>query len=340
MISVGIVGASGYTGLELCRLLLNHSQVNITHVFAHSHVGKTVSDLFPQFGSLLDLEYLSFNPEQPPAVDVLFLAVPHTQSHSYMSTLVANSGQTKIIDLSADFRLFDAELYQHYYNTSHRSESLLSDFVYGIPELFGEQLETTRLCANPGCYATAAILSLYPLVKEGIISGSIICDAKSGVSGAGRGAKLSSLYCEVNNNFGAYGTATHRHTAEIESVTGASVLFSPHLVPMNRGILATSYASYNGDISHGQIIDIYRSYYKGQPFMVIDEKDRSPQTKWVAGTNNCWLSVILVPEKQQLVLFSAIDNVVKGAAGQAIQNFNIMVGLDSDSGLQALPLYL
>ncbi|RAP36469.1 N-acetyl-gamma-glutamyl-phosphate reductase [Candidatus Marinamargulisbacteria bacterium SCGC AAA071-K20] len=335
MINVAIVGATGYTGLELCRLLLDHPKVQIKHLYANSNSGSVFSDLYPQFKSKLDHTLEVFNATSPPSVDLLFLAVPHAQSHAYMHELYESP--LRIIDLSADFRLDSSQNFEKYYNTTHQNPLLMKSIVYGIPELFSNDIKKAKCVANPGCYATSVILGLYPLFKEKLIEGTIIADSKSGASGAGRGAKVSTLFCEVSEGFSAYSTGAHRHEAEIEQILGSKVFFSPHLVPMNRGILSSLYIDLNKGLSTEQIIAMYQTYYKNCPFIILN-KDRSPNTKYVSGSNNCMIHITQV--KGKTVIFSVIDNLIKGAAGQAIQNMNLMYHYDESEGLPSIGHYL
>jgi len=228
LVRVGIVGATGYAGIELCRLLSRHSEVRITHLFSRQHVGKRVRDLYPHLVGLRDFVYEGFSPDQMPDVDLLFLALPHGHTHTFMGRLMGK--ELKIIDLSADFRLSDAGQFQKYYGEIHQHPELLDQVSYGIPELFKDDIRAKQVCAAPGCYPTASILGVYPLVQKGLVSGSVVIDAKSGVSGAGKALKETSLYCEANGNVSAYSTGNHRHEAEIDEILGVPVVFSPHLV--------------------------------------------------------------------------------------------------------------
>jgi N-acetyl-gamma-glutamyl-phosphate reductase len=335
MINVAIVGATGYTGLELCRLLLDHPNVHIKHLYANSNSGSVFSDLYPQFKSKLDHTLEVFDPKSPPSVELLFLAVPHAQSHAYMHDLYESP--LRIIDLSADFRLDSANEFDKYYNVTHQNPSMMKSIVYGIPEIYSKEIKKAKCVANPGCYATSVILGLYPLMKEKLVQGSVIADAKSGASGAGRGAKVANLFCEISQGFSAYSTGFHRHEAEMEQVLGSPIFFSPHLVPMNRGILASLYVSLTKSLSKDQVMAIYKSYYKECPFIILNDK-QSPNTKYVAGSNNCMIHV--AQAKGKTVVFSVIDNLLKGAAGQAIQNMNIMFDYEEKLGLPTIGHYL
>ena len=254
--------------------------------------------------------------------------------------------QTKIIDLSADFRIKDVETYEKWYGITHKSPQFIGEAVYGLCEINREDVKKARLVANPGCYTTCSILTAYPLAKEGIIDmNTLIVDAKSGTSGAGRGAKVQNLFCEVNENMKAYGVATHRHTPEIEEQLGYAsgeqvvINFTPHLVPMNRGILATEYASLKKDVTYEEVKAIYDQYYKEEKFIRVLEKDVCPETKWVEGSNYVDLNFKIDPRTKRIIMMGAIDNLVKGAAGQAVQNMNLMFGLPESEGLELVPMF-
>ena len=335
MQKVGIVGATGYTGLELCRLLASHTEVIITHVFSKQHAGKSVAELAPHLHALASLTFLEFDPDHIPELDILFLALPHGQSHAFMEKA---SKQVKyIIDLSADFRLSDPVLFKRYYGIEHENKPLLGEVVFGIPELFREDIAQSTLCANPGCYPTCSILGLYPLAKEGFIKSTVVIDAKSGVSGAGKGLKESSLFCEAQGSVSAYGTHNHRHLPEIESVLGISALFSPHLIPMSRGMLASMYVDCTLD--ENTLFSLYQDYYQSEHFVQVCKKP-VPHTKYVAGSNHCMISFKACPEIGKVVIFSVIDNLIKGASGQAVQNMNVMLGWNETLGLTQLPLII
>lgn len=334
MINVAIVGATGYTGLELSRLLLSHPNVEITHLYANSNSGAVYSDIYPQFKNQLDLKLETFDPKAVPVVDILFLAVPHAQSHQYMADIYTQ--MVRVVDLSADFRLSNAAEFERYYNVEHSSPDLLSSVVYGLPELFYKEIQQAKCVANPGCYATSIILALFPLLKNYTVKGSLIVDAKSGVSGAGRGLKLNTLFCEASESFTPYSTGTHRHTAEVEEILDNSVFFSPHLVPMNRGILSSIYLQTNESVDEETLKQLYKSFYSNASFVNI--VDKFPSTKHVQGSNMCLINISII--KGQIVIYSVIDNLLKGAAGQAVQNMNIMLGLDEGTGLSKVGHYL
>lgn len=326
MLKVCIVGASGYTGGELIRLLLGHPHVQLTGLY-----GTAEKDLFALFPGLRKLTGLSIRPadELPGEADAAFLAVPHGQAAPLAARLLEQS--LKVIDLSGDLRLKDdAQHAKHYGQDLHAA--LRREAVYGLPELNREQIKKARLIANPGCYPTASILALKPLAQ--LAKGPLIVDAKSGVSGAGRTASATTHYCHVNDNFRPYNLGTHRHQPEIEQGLGQSVFFSPHLAPMTRGILATCYARVDGPVE-----ELYRQAYENEPFVRLLSGDELPQTRATAGSNFCDIAVRYDAERQLAVVVSALDNLVKGAAGQAIQNLNLMHGLPETEGLLQPALY-
>ncbi len=332
-ISAAIVGVTGYTGLELLRLLSQHPFITISHIYAHQHAGKALLEIFPHCVSYVEKlpETIElFQPDTPPQVDVVFLALPHAQSWHFVESVLKKG--IKIIDLSADFRLKKAHLYPQYYGEAHPVPDLLSKACYGLPELYREKLVHSSFCANPGCYSTAAILALYPLAKSHKLSSSIVIDAKSGVSGAGKALKETSLFCEVNEYLSPYSTFSHRHVPEIEQELGTTVFFSPHLVPMSRGILCSVYLDNTYNFSLDQLLSMYKTTYKEEPFIYASDS-RQVSTKWVVGSNHCAISLHIFQEAKKIVIFSAIDNLLKGASGQAIQNMNIMFGFPETTGL-------
>ena len=277
-------------------------------------------------------------------VDVIFTATPQGLCASLVNEEILS--KVKIIDLSADFRIKDVKVYEEWYKLEHKSPQFIEEAVYGLCEINREDVKKARLVANPGCYTTCSILTCYPLVKEGIIDpNTIIVDAKSGTSGAGRGAKVDNLFCEVNENMKAYGVATHRHTPEIEEQLGyacgekITINFTPHLVPMNRGILATAYASLKKDVTYEEVKAIYDKYYANEKFVRVLEKDVCPQTKWVEGSNYVDVNFKIDPRTNRIIMMGAIDNLVKGAAGQAVQNMNLMFGLKESEGLELVPMF-
>ena len=338
---VGIVGATGYTGLILIQHLLRHPHTDIIYLTARRHAGKQVRSVYPQLmGEVLPDTFSSFDIASIPPLDTLFLAVPHGQSHHWLKTLLKYDHIGKIIDLSADFRVKDPEKFKQYYEVDHQSPELLDTIPLGLPELYRDQIRTAKTVACPGCYSTSAILGLYPLAKKGHLLHQVIIDSKSGVSGAGKSLNESTLYCEANESVTAYGTGTHRHTAEIEQELGVSVTFSPHLVPMMRGILSSCYVT----VPHGtDVMGLYHHFYKDEPFITVYEDLETPSTKYVVGSNTVLLSLKKGAESSlgdHWVIFSALDNLVKGASGQAIQVMNIMNGWDEQIGLRDSGRYL
>ena len=277
-------------------------------------------------------------------VDVIFTATPQGLCASLVNEDILN--KVKIVDLSADFRIKDVATYEKWYGIEHKSPQFIDEAVYGLCEINREAVKNARLIANPGCYPTCSTLSIYPLAKEGLIDMStVIIDAKSGTSGAGRGAKVDNLYCEVNENIKAYGVANHRHTPEIEEqlsyASGEEVLlnFTPHLVPMNRGILITAYASLKKDVTYEEVKAVYDKYYANEKFVRVLEKDVCPQTKWVEGSNYVDVNFKIDPRTKRIIMMGAMDNLVKGAAGQAVQNMNLMFGLKESEGLELVPMF-
>jgi N-acetyl-gamma-glutamyl-phosphate reductase len=337
----GIVGGSGYTGAELLRLLAAHPEIEVVHVTADSNAGAPVAALYPGLvSSYSDLTFAPYQATDLDGLDVVFLALPHGHSQLHAPELAGRVAH--LVDIGADFRL-PARDYEQWYGEVHQAPDLLPAFAYGLPELFRDQVTTHPHVANPGCYPTAAILALAPLVAEGLVGPTgIIVDAASGVSGRGRGLSAASLYSEANENVAAYGLLTHRHTAEMElglSVISPSgpvqVLFTPHLVPMTRGILATCYARpASSGLTTTALLDHYRDFYAGEPFVaVIDEP---PSTKATLAGNAVHLTVRADPRTGTVLAIAAEDNLVKGAAGQAVQNANLLLGLDEASGLSAI----
>ena len=340
MIKVGIIGATGYAGSELVRILLGHKDVEIKWYGSRSYIDKKYASIYQNFFQLVDANCMDDNMEVlADQVDVIFTATPQGLCASLVNEEILS--KVKIIDLSADFRIKDVKVYEEWYKLEHKSPQFIEEAVYGLCEINREDVKKARLVANPGCYTTCSILTCYPLVKEGIIDpNTIIVDAKSGTSGAGRGAKVDNLFCEVNENMKAYGVATHRHTPEIEEQLGyacgekITINFTPHLVPMNRGILATAYASLKKDVTYEEVKAIYDKYYADEKFVRVLEKDVCPQTKWVEGSNYVDVNFKIDPRTHRIIMMGAMDNLVKGAAGQAVQNMNLMFGLDETTGLR------
>ena len=345
MIKVGIIGSTGYAGNELVRLLLQHPEAEIVWYGSKSYVGQDYSDVFKNCFEIVPDKCLDDDiPELSKKADVIFTATPQGYAAGVVTDEVLENA--KIIDLSADFRLKDVSVYEKWYKIEHKSPELIKKAVYGLCEINREDIKTTRLLANPGCYTTTSILTVYPLAKEHLIEmNSLIIDAKSGTSGAGRSAKQDNLFCEVNENMKAYGVATHRHTPEIEEqlsyASGENVLisFTPHLVPMNRGILITAYATLKKGVTAEQIKDAYNKYYKDEYFVRVLRDGMCPETKWVEGSNFIDVSFKVDERTNRVIMMGASDNLVKGAAGQAVQNMNIMFGLPENTGLKLVPMF-
>jgi len=344
MTRVGIIGATGYTGLELVRLLLKHPQVKMTALTAERYVGQPIWKVFPSVMKETDLicQPLEVEPLAQ-TCDFLFTALPHKAAMDIVPGFIQRG--LKVVDLSADFRLTDPTIYEEWYEP-HTAPALLKDAVYGIPELHREAIKKTSLVANPGCYPTSIILALAPVLRNKLVDKrTIIADSKSGVSGAGRSAVLSSLFAEVSENFKAYKVAEHRHTPEIEQelsrLAGEKVVitFTPHLVPMKRGILSTIYASLEKSCSEKEILDLYHNFYAAEKFVRIHPSDLLPSTADVLGSNYCDIGLRIDKRNNRLILLAAIDNLVKGASGQAVQNMNLMLGFEESLGLDIVPLY-
>lgn len=345
MIKVGIIGSTGYAGGELVRILMGHKNVEIKWFGSRSYIEKKYADVYRNMFQIVDAVCMDDNMEElADEVDVIFTATPQGLCASLVTEEILR--KVKIIDLSADFRIKDVQTYEEWYQIKHPSPQFLEEAVYGLCEVNRESVKNARLVANPGCYPTCSFLSIYPLAKEGLIDmNSIIIDAKSGTSGAGRGAKVDNLYCEVNENIKAYGVASHRHTPEIEEQLGyasnekVTLNFTPHLVPMNRGILITAYASLKKKVTYEDVKAIYDSYYKNEKFVRVLEKDVCPQTKWVEGSNYVDVNFKIDPRTNRVIIMGAMDNLVKGAAGQAVQNMNLMFGLSETEGLELVPMF-
>ena len=342
MISVGIAGASGYTGIELVNFCLSHPSITINSLFAQRNAGMIFSHLYPQFKGKVDLELATLDSSVDyEHLDCLFLALPHATSHGFMDELVAANPDLKIIDLSADFRHKDVAVFEQYYGHKHAAKNLLSSFVYGIPELNRDQLTSAQYCANPGCYAIASILGLLPLSEVLNSSQLVVIDAKSGVSGAGKVLKEGSLFCEVNEAMSAYATGSHRHVPEIQSSLGhQNLVFSPHLIPQSRGELCSIYIDNEQGLTQDALEELYKKYYETHPFVRIADAGESATTKTVVGSNCCVIKPVISEDSNTICLFSCIDNLVKGASGQAIQNMNLMFGLEESTGLNMVARYL
>ena len=349
MIRAGIIGATGYAGGELVRLLLGHGDVEIKWYGSRSYIEKEYASDYQNLFRIVDDVCKDDNlKELAGQVDVIFTATPQGFLASVLDEEILK--KVKVVDLSADYRISDVDVYEKWYQIPHKSPQLIGQAVYGLCELNREKIKKTRLVANPGCYPTCSILSVYPLLKEGLIDpDTIIIDAKSGTSGAGRGAKVQNLFCEVNENIKAYGVASHRHTPEIEeqlsNAAGRPVVlsFTPHLVPMNRGILVTAYASLKetdqGLPSEEQLRDVYERYYGKERFIRFLEKGVCPETRWVEGSNYVDVNIAVDARTKRVIMMGAMDNLVKGAAGQAVQNMNLLFGLPEEQGLVMPPLF-
>ena len=345
MIKAGIIGATGYAGAEIVRLLMGHPEVEIKWLGSRSYIDQRYADIYRNMFQIVEDICKDDNLDKlAEEVDVIFTATPQGFCASVINEEILS--KVKVIDLSADFRIKDVTIYEKWYGIEHKSPEYIKEAVYGLCEINREDIKKARLVANPGCYTTCSILSLYPLVKEGLIDPStIIIDAKSGTSGAGRGAKVDNLFCEVNENMKAYGVATHRHTPEIEEQLGYAagqeivLNFTPHLVPMNRGILVTAYASLKEKVSYETVKAAYDKYYEKEKFVRVLEKDVCPQTKWVEGSNYVDVNFKIDERTGRVIVMGALDNLVKGAAGQAVQNMNLVFGLDESTGLDLVPIF-
>ena len=345
MIKAGIIGATGYAGAELVRILMGHKEVEIVWYGSRSYIDQKYASVYHNMFEIVDAACLDDNMEALcEQVDVIFTATPQGFLGSVLTEEILS--KTKIVDLSADFRIKDIATYEKWYKIEHKSPQFIEEAVYGLCEINRDKVKNARLVANPGCYTTCSILTAYPLVKEGLIDpDTLIIDAKSGTSGAGRGAKVANLYCEVNENIKAYGVATHRHTPEIEEqlgyASGKKVVlnFTPHLVPMNRGILVTEYAKLTKEVSYEDVKAVYDKYYGGEKFVRVLQKDVCPETKWVEGSNYVDIGFKIDPRTNRIIMMGAIDNLVKGAAGQAVQNMNLMFGLPESEGLELVPMF-
>ncbi len=344
MIKAGIIGATGYAGNEIVRLLLQHPEAEVVWYGSRSYIDKRYADVYRNYFELVDEKCLDDNMEVlADKADVIFTATPQGLCASLINEGILD--RAKVIDLSADFRIKDIKRYEEWYGITHKAPQFEEEAVYGLCEINREQIKKARLVANPGCYPTCSVLSIYPLVKEGIIDpDTIIIDAKSGTSGAGRGAKVDNLYCEVNENIKAYGVATHRHTPEIEDQLGYAcgreikLNFTPHLVPMNRGILITAYATLKADVTDEEIRSIYNRYYNKEKFVRVLDPDACPQTRYVEGSNFVDVNFKADRRTGRVIMMGAMDNLVKGAAGQAVQNMNLMFGLEETMGLMQIPM--
>jgi len=341
-VKVAVFGASGYTGIELLRLLVRHPEVDLTALTSREYQGRPVGEVFPSLARIVELPFV---PPDPQAIasqaTVAFLAVPHKTAMELVPGLL--EAGLRVVDLSADFRFLDQAVYEAWYQP-HSAPELLQESVYGLPELHREEIRTARLVGNPGCYPTCVILGLAPLVQEGLVDpASLIADCKSGVSGAGRGASLTTSYCEVNDSFRAYKVAEHRHTPEMEQELSllagepVKVTFTPHLVPMSRGILGTLYARLIRPLHDEALFELYRAFYQDHPFIRLHAPGTWPSTQQVRGSQYCDLGFKVDLERGRVIVVSAIDNLTRGASGLAVHNFNLMMGFPETLGLDVVP---
>lgn len=345
MIYVGIIGATGYAGNELVRILSNHPEVKIRWYGSRSYIDKKYYEVFGNMFQIVEDICKDDNlAELVENVDVIFTATPQGFLASVLDKEMLS--KVKIIDLSADYRIEDVSIYEEWYGIEHKSPELIKEAVYGLCEVNREKIKETQLVANPGCYTTCSILTVAPLLAEKMIDPqSIIIDAKSGVSGAGRGTKMQNLFCEVNENMKAYSVLTHRHTPEIEEqlsyAAGESIniIFTPHLVPMNRGVLVTAYANLKTEVSYETVKQAYDKYYGDEKFVRVLDQDICPETKWVEGSNYVDVNFKIDTRTNRIIMMGALDNVVKGAAGQAVQNMNLMFGFEESMGLTMVPMF-
>lgn len=344
MYTAAVLGATGYAGIELVRLLNSHPEVEIKMLVSHSFVGKKISEVYQNFRGVLDMECEELDVDKAASCDIVFTALPHGASKEVIPQLYEKGA--RIIDLSGDFRYDDAAVYEQWYNQPHSSPELLKKSVYGLCELHRDKIKQTRLVGNPGCYTTCSILGLAPLLANGLVhKDNIIIDAKSGVTGAGRNTALDYSFCECSENAKAYKIGTHRHTSEIEQelskLAGEEILvsFTPHLIPQKRGILSTMYANLKKDVDTQELIKLYKKYYDGEYFVRVYESGL-PETNHVAGSNFVDIGLVVDKRLGRVVVSAAIDNIGKGAAGQAVQNMNIMLGLDEKTGICGAGFYL
>lgn len=345
MIKAAVLGATGYAGIELVRLLTHHGGVSIEVLGSQSFAGQKISDVYQNFNHVLEKECEELDLEHVSQCDVAFTALPHGASKTVIPSLLEKG--LKVIDLSGDYRYDDAAVYEEWYGEKHSSPELLAESVYGLPELHREKIKNARLIGNPGCYTTCSILGAAPLLANKIgETKNIIIDAKSGVTGAGRGLKLQNSFCECTENSKAYKVTNHRHTSEIEqelsNIAGEKIIlsFTPHLIPQKRGILSTIYVNLNRPSSAEELTEMYREFYKDEYFIRVKDSDNLPETKHVAGSNFVDIGVSYDRRLQRAVVVSALDNIVKGAAGQAVQNMNLIFGLDETAGLKNPGFYL
>ena len=343
MIKVGIIGATGYAGSELVRLITQHPKAELVTMTSQSYAGQDYKEVYSNYSHLdyvCEEEHIE---EMAEKCDVIFLALPHGVASKKINADILS--KTKIIDLGADFRIQDVDVYEKWY-TTHYSKDILPEAVYGLCEINRDKIKGKRIVANPGCYTSCSILSLYPLVKEGMIDlSSMIIDAKSGATGAGRGLSLGNHYCELNESVKAYKVASHRHTPEIEEqlsiAAGQDIVlnFTPHLIPMDRGILATCYATLNKKYTYEDIRKAYEKHYGNEHFIRLTKEGVFPETKWVKGSNFVDIGFTVDERTNRVIVIGALDNLFKGAAGQAVQNMNIIMGIEETTGIDYVPIF-
>lgn len=345
MIKVAVLGATGYVGIELVRILSAHPEVKLEVLGSHSFDGQPIADVYQNFAHVIDMNCEELDLDRVAQCDVAFTALPHGASKDVIPSLIEKG--LKVIDMSGDFRYDDIEVYEKWYGVEHSSPELLEEAVYGLCELYRDKVKSARLIGNPGCYTTCSILGAYPVLKSGLgNSKNIIVDAKSGVTGAGRGLGLGTHYCECTENTKAYKVATHRHTSEIEQelskAAGEEVMisFTPYLIPQKRGILSTIYVNLNKPCTTEELVNVYKEFYKDEYFIRVKEAGKLPETKHVAGSNFVDIGIVVDERLNRAVIVSAIDNLGKGAASQAVQNMNIIFGLDEKTGIANAGFYL
>ncbi|WP_353930519.1 N-acetyl-gamma-glutamyl-phosphate reductase [Okeanomitos corallinicola TIOX110] len=345
-VPVGIVGASGYGGVQLVRLLMDHPEIEVVYLGGESSAGKTFADLYPHLGNIVNLKIEAVDSELIASrCEIVFLSLPNGLACDIAPKLIEKG--CKVLDLSADYRFSDLKTYTTWYGTERKDQSVAETAVYGLPELYRDRIAESNLIGCPGCYPTASLLALSPLLKQGlIIPETAIIDAKSGTSGGGRQGKINLLLAEADNSLGAYNVARHRHTPEIEQICSdlagheVKVQFTPHLIPMVRGILATVYATLRDPgLVRDDLITIYTAFYRNSPWVKICNSGTYPQTKWACGSNSCYIGIEVDPRTGRVIVMSAIDNLIKGQAGQAIQCMNIMMGWDESLGLPKVGFY-
>ena len=344
MIKVGIIGATGYAGSELVRLIHNHPKARLEMIAGRSRIGEPYGQVFENFRHQSGVICEEDPEAMASSCDVILMALPHGLSSGKVTEAMLT--KVKVVDLGADFRLRDVAVYEQWYETVHEGKELLKEAVYGLTEIHRDAVRDARLVANPGCYTTCAILALYPLLKEGVLEHQgVIVDAKSGVSGAGRGVDLGTHFCETNESVKAYKIASHRHTPEIEEQLSLAageklqLVFTPHLIPMNRGILATCYGKPKRKVTTPELQEIYKQYYGDEYFIRLCGPGVLPETKWVKSSNFCDIAVSVDERTSTVIAVSALDNLGKGAAGQAVQNMNVLFGLDEKTGLDTAPAF-